>query len=216
MAFSPFSVGLELQPAGVDQRWVRIWVLDAAARPLVPCRLVALSHQRRPHSLSFSHQQGMKKGPTMTGAKRPNRRGRCQLRWVPFTGQFQPAAVTAWVFQKLSGAAAAWSASESRPPTASRRRLSGCRAWSAPAWRWCCRPCLRPAGGSRCRSRCGWRCRPTGGRSGCWARLRNSCAGPGPEGASSLAKITVFRDARQRGAPANSQRFTFFAPWPTD
>jgi hypothetical protein len=27
----------------VDQRWVRIWVLDAAARPLVPCRLVARS-----------------------------------------------------------------------------------------------------------------------------------------------------------------------------
>ena len=31
----------ELQPPGVDQRWVRIWVLDAAAQPLVPCRLVA-------------------------------------------------------------------------------------------------------------------------------------------------------------------------------
>jgi hypothetical protein len=41
MAFSPLSIGIELQPAGVDQRWVRIWVLDAAARPLVPCRLVA-------------------------------------------------------------------------------------------------------------------------------------------------------------------------------
>ena len=41
MAFSPLSIGIELQPPGVDQRWVRIWVLDAAARPLVPCRLVA-------------------------------------------------------------------------------------------------------------------------------------------------------------------------------
>ena len=40
---SPLSVGIELQPPGVDQRWVRIWVLDAAARPLVPCRLVARS-----------------------------------------------------------------------------------------------------------------------------------------------------------------------------
>ena len=40
---SPLSVGIELQPPGVDRRWVRIWVLDAAARPLVPCRLVARS-----------------------------------------------------------------------------------------------------------------------------------------------------------------------------
>jgi hypothetical protein len=40
---SSLSVGIELQPPGVDQRWVRIWVLDAAARPLVPCRLVARS-----------------------------------------------------------------------------------------------------------------------------------------------------------------------------
>ena len=32
---SPLSIGIELQPPGVDQRWVRIWVLDAAA-----CRLV--------------------------------------------------------------------------------------------------------------------------------------------------------------------------------
>ena len=39
----PLSIGIELQPPGVDQRWVRIWVLDAAARPLVPCRLVARS-----------------------------------------------------------------------------------------------------------------------------------------------------------------------------
>jgi hypothetical protein len=38
---SSLSVGIELRPPGVDQRWVRIWVLDAAAQPLVPCRLVA-------------------------------------------------------------------------------------------------------------------------------------------------------------------------------
>jgi len=38
---SPLSIGIELQPPGVDRRWVRIWVLDAAASPLAPCRLVA-------------------------------------------------------------------------------------------------------------------------------------------------------------------------------
>lgn len=38
---SPVSVGVELQPPAVDRRWVRIWMLDAAARPLTPCRLVA-------------------------------------------------------------------------------------------------------------------------------------------------------------------------------
>ena len=40
MAFSPLSIGIELQPAGVDRRWVRIWVLDrqpaADGRPLDP------------------------------------------------------------------------------------------------------------------------------------------------------------------------------------
>jgi|688.fasta_scaffold22649_14 hypothetical protein len=40
---SSFSIGVELQPAGVDRRWVRIWLLDAAARPVRPCRLVARS-----------------------------------------------------------------------------------------------------------------------------------------------------------------------------
>lgn len=38
---SPVSAGIELQTPGVDRRGVRIWVLDAAARPLSPCRLVA-------------------------------------------------------------------------------------------------------------------------------------------------------------------------------
>ena len=42
------SAGIELQPPGVDQRWVRIWVVDAAARPIARCRLVVRSAEGRP------------------------------------------------------------------------------------------------------------------------------------------------------------------------
>ena len=38
---SLLSIGREIQSPGVDQRWVRIWLLDAAARPPDPCQLVA-------------------------------------------------------------------------------------------------------------------------------------------------------------------------------
>jgi hypothetical protein len=40
---SPFSVGVELKPPGVDQRWVRIWLLDRSALFTVHCRLVVRS-----------------------------------------------------------------------------------------------------------------------------------------------------------------------------
>lgn len=30
---SPLSIGIELQQAEVDRRWVRIWVLDRSATP---------------------------------------------------------------------------------------------------------------------------------------------------------------------------------------
>jgi len=44
---SPLSVGIELQPPGVDQRWVRIWVLNPSAAPPAAlsarCRLVRRS-----------------------------------------------------------------------------------------------------------------------------------------------------------------------------
>jgi hypothetical protein len=40
MAFSTLSIGIELQPAGVDRRWVRLWLLDGSAQPAARCRLV--------------------------------------------------------------------------------------------------------------------------------------------------------------------------------
>jgi hypothetical protein len=40
---SPLSIGIELQPAGVDQRWVRLWLLDRSAAPSARCRLVVRS-----------------------------------------------------------------------------------------------------------------------------------------------------------------------------
>ena len=40
---SPLSIGIELQPAGVDRRWVRIWVLDRSGTPSARCRLVVRS-----------------------------------------------------------------------------------------------------------------------------------------------------------------------------
>jgi hypothetical protein len=43
MAFSLLSIGIELQPPGVDQRWVRLWLLDRSAAPSARCRLVLRS-----------------------------------------------------------------------------------------------------------------------------------------------------------------------------
>jgi len=40
---SPLSVGIELQPPGVDQRWVRLWLLDRSAIAAARCRLVLRS-----------------------------------------------------------------------------------------------------------------------------------------------------------------------------
>ena len=37
---SPHSIGIELQPAGVDHRWVRLWLLDRSGAPSARCRLV--------------------------------------------------------------------------------------------------------------------------------------------------------------------------------
>ena len=39
---SPLSIGIELQPAGGDRRWVRLWLLDRSAAPSARCRLVQL------------------------------------------------------------------------------------------------------------------------------------------------------------------------------
>jgi hypothetical protein len=40
MASSHLSVGIELQPIGVNQRCVRLWLLDRSAQPSACCRLV--------------------------------------------------------------------------------------------------------------------------------------------------------------------------------
>jgi hypothetical protein len=56
MAFSPLSIGIELQPAGVDRRWVRIWVLDRSAAPSARCRLVVRSAAlQRARELQAAH-----------------------------------------------------------------------------------------------------------------------------------------------------------------
>ena len=56
---SPLSVGIELQPPGVDQRWVRIWVLDRSAAPSARCRLVARSAAvQRARELQAAHGAG--------------------------------------------------------------------------------------------------------------------------------------------------------------
>ena len=61
---SPLSVGIELQPPGVDQRWVRIWVLDRSvatpsAAPSARCRLVARSAAvQRDRELQAAHGAG--------------------------------------------------------------------------------------------------------------------------------------------------------------
>jgi hypothetical protein len=43
MALSPLSIGIELQPVGVDRRWVRLWLLDGTAQSSARCRLVLRS-----------------------------------------------------------------------------------------------------------------------------------------------------------------------------
>jgi hypothetical protein len=40
---SPLSIGIEIQPAGVDRRWVRLWLLDRSGAPSARCRLVVRS-----------------------------------------------------------------------------------------------------------------------------------------------------------------------------
>jgi hypothetical protein len=40
MASSHLSIGIELQPIGVDRRWARLWLLDRSAQPSARCRLV--------------------------------------------------------------------------------------------------------------------------------------------------------------------------------
>jgi hypothetical protein len=57
---SPLSVGIELQPPGVDQRWVRIWVLDRSATATARCRLVARSEAlQRARELQVASGAGM-------------------------------------------------------------------------------------------------------------------------------------------------------------
>ena len=56
---STLSVGVELQPPGVDQRWVRIWVLDRSAAPSARCRLVVrCAAVQRARELQAAHGAG--------------------------------------------------------------------------------------------------------------------------------------------------------------
>ena len=56
---SPLSIGIELQPAGVDRRWVRLWLLDRSVAPSAPCRLVPrIAALRRARELQVAHGAG--------------------------------------------------------------------------------------------------------------------------------------------------------------
>ena len=44
---STLSIGIELQPAGVDHRWMRLWLLDRSGAPSERCRLVLRSAAMR-------------------------------------------------------------------------------------------------------------------------------------------------------------------------
>jgi hypothetical protein len=56
---SPLSIGIELQPAGVDRRWVRLWILDRSGSPSARCRLVVRSAAlRRARELQAAHGAG--------------------------------------------------------------------------------------------------------------------------------------------------------------
>jgi hypothetical protein len=56
---SPLSIGIELQPAGGDRRWVRLLPLDCSAASSVRCRLVLRSATlRRARELQVAHGEG--------------------------------------------------------------------------------------------------------------------------------------------------------------
>ena len=56
---SHLSIGIELQPEGVDRRWVRIWVLDRSGTPSARCRLVVRSAVlRRARELQAAQRAG--------------------------------------------------------------------------------------------------------------------------------------------------------------
>ncbi len=56
---SPLSIGIELQPAGVDRRWVRLWLLDRSATATARCRLVLRSAaMRRARELQVAQGAG--------------------------------------------------------------------------------------------------------------------------------------------------------------
>jgi hypothetical protein len=56
---TPLSSGIELQPEGVDRRWVRLWLLDRSATPSARCRLVVRSAAlRRARELQAAHGAG--------------------------------------------------------------------------------------------------------------------------------------------------------------
>ena len=56
---SSLSIGIELQPAGGDHRWVRLWLLDCSAAPSARCRLVLRSAAlRRARELQVAHGEG--------------------------------------------------------------------------------------------------------------------------------------------------------------
>ncbi len=56
---SPLSIGIELQPAGVDRRWVRLWLLDRSGARSARCRLVLRSAAlRRARELQIAQGAG--------------------------------------------------------------------------------------------------------------------------------------------------------------
>jgi hypothetical protein len=56
---SSLSIGIELQPAGVDRRWVRLWILDRSGSPSARCWLVVRSAAlRRARELQAAHGAG--------------------------------------------------------------------------------------------------------------------------------------------------------------
>jgi hypothetical protein len=56
---SSLSIGIKLQPAGGDRRWVRLLPLDRSAAPSARCRLVLRSAAlRRARELRAAHGAG--------------------------------------------------------------------------------------------------------------------------------------------------------------
>jgi hypothetical protein len=100
----PYSIGIELQPAGVDRRWVRLWLLDRSGAPSSRCRLVARSaalrwawelHRRpmaRGRCVGVSTRSGKAHQATQVWGRGAVGRG-CTDRAVAGSGQALPAGI---------------------------------------------------------------------------------------------------------------------------